>query len=38
MEAILRDARTSLRSGPREAGGFLGFDIVPKFWCEGGVV
>lgn len=29
IEAILRDAKTSLRGGPRDVGGFLGFDIVP---------
>lgn len=34
IEAILRDARTSLRGGPRDAGGFLGFDIVPMIWTE----
>lgn len=29
MEAIFRDARTSLRGGARDVGGFLGFDIAP---------
>lgn len=34
IDAILRDAKTSLRGGPRDAGGFLGFDIVPIIPCE----